>query len=207
MSKWYGSAVSEAYNSQFNVKKDMKGEYLKLPDGKGGFTDVYDDQAKKQKLPLYFDMVSKNVMQNSENMEASLDKYETLFGSAYGIEIGTLQEGSDKEIAESRKKGEVNVIIGKEEKEFILSEPGQLEAFNRFLATSPYYKNLGLGGNPEEWEMPGGGGFEMSDMSDYNPTIFTENNNNNRQGGSVNNTGSGQVTTPNQAQVPFRQFP
>ena len=187
MSKWYGSAVSETYNSQFNVKKDMKGEYLKLPDGKGGFTDVYDDQAKKQKLPLYFDMVSKNVMQNSGNMEASLDKYETLFGSAYGIEIGTLQEGSDKEIAESRKKGEVNVIIGKEEKEFILSEPGQLEAFNRFLATSPYYKNLGLGGNPEEWEMPGGGGFEMSDMFNYDPIAINNNSqssvtNNNRQG-------------------------
>ena len=207
MSKWFGGAVADVHNENFNKKKDMKGEYLKLPDGEGGYTDVYDNQAKKEKLPLYFDMVSKNVMSNAGSMEKSLEQYENLFGDAYGIEIQTLQEGSDKEIAESRKKGEVNVVIGNQEKEFILSEPGQLEAFNRFLATSPYYKDLFLGGNPEEWEMPGGGNFEMSDMSNYNPTIFTENNNNNRGGGSVNNTGGGRVTTPNQTHVPFRQFP
>ena len=199
--------MADVHNENFNKKKDMQGNYLKLPDGQGGYTDVYDNKAKKEKLPLYSDMVSKNVMSNSKSMEESLEKYENLFGSAYGIEIQTLQEGSDKEIAESRKKGEVNVVIGDQEKEFILSEPGQLEAFNRFLATSPYYKNLFLGGNPEEWEMPGGGNFNMSDMFNYDPTIFTPNQNN-REGGSVNNNrGSGQVTTPNQAQVPFRQFP
>lgn len=187
MSKWFGGAVADVHNENFNKKKDMKGEFLKLPDGQGGYTDVYDNQAKKEKLPLYFNMVSKNVMSNSKSMEESLEKYENLFGNAYGIEIQTLQEGSDKEIAESRKKGEVNVVIGNQEKEFILSEPGQLEAFNRFLATSPYYKNLFLGGNPEEWEMPGGGNFNMSDMFNYDPTIFTGNNNNNREGGSVNN--------------------
>ena len=168
----------------------MQGNYLKLPDGQGGYTDVYDNQAKKEKLPLYFNMVSKNVMSNSKNMEESLEKYENLFGSAYGIEIQTLQEGSDREIAESRKKGEVNVVIGDQEKEFILSEPGQLEAFNRFLATSPYYKNLFLGGNPEEWEMPGGGNFNMSDMFNYDPTIFTPNQNN-RESGSINNNRQG----------------
>jgi len=191
MSKWFGGAVADVHNENFNKKKDMKGEYLKLPDGQGGYTDVYDNQAKKEKLPLYFNMVSKNVMRNSKSMEKSLEQYEDLFGNAYGIEIQTLQEGSDKEIAEAMKKGEVNVVIGDQEKEFILSEPGQLEAFNRFLATSPYYKNLFLGGNPEEWEMPGGGNFEMSDMFNYNPTIFMGNNNNNRQGGSVDNNRQG----------------
>ena len=112
------------------------------------------------------------------------------------------------------KKSGDNNIVGvkidgvKGTKPFNIDNPREYEQMMNYLNTnSKTLKGVDLGPSSRDWvDFDGSSLFDAMLASNYGFDEQTVNSDMN--GGSTdNNRGGGQVTTPNQAQVPFRQFP
>ena len=148
MSKWYGGAVADIYNEQYNVKADIKGTYLRGFDGTAEYKTK--PEMDKIKTNLYTNMlVAKSVggIDNSRNLiktnpaQAMKNLTQTFAGT--GINIGPIKDKS--------KPSHVGVIIGKERRLFDLSTTQGFNLFTEYLSGQQVFKQMSLGGNPQDW--------------------------------------------------------
>ena len=208
MSKWYGGAVSEVYNSQYNAKEGIAGRYYKSFDD--GVGDVYGTKAEidvKKSKEYTKALFSKSILNNDGSSMFESGSYKD------GVKgLNSTFAGTDVRFA-YKKSGDKNIVGIKIDgvkgtKPFNVDNPREYEQMMNYLNTnSKTIKGVNLGPNSRDWvDFDGSSLFDAMLASNYGFDEQTVNNDMN--GGSTdNNRGSGQVTTPNQAQVPFRQFP
>ncbi len=208
MSKWYGGAVSDVYNSQYNAKEGIAGRYYKSFDNKVG--DVYGTKAEidvKKSKEYTKALFSKSILNNDGSSMFESGNYK---GGVKGL--NSTFAGTDVRFA-YKKSGDNNIVGVKIDgvkgtKPFNIDNPREYEQMMNYLNTnSKTLKGVDLGPNSRDWvDFDGSSLFDAMLASNYGFDEQTVNSDMN--GGSTdNNRGGGQVTTPNQAQVPFRQFP
>lgn len=148
MAKWYGGAVADVYNDQYNVKADRAGTYLRGFDGTAEYKTK--SEMDKMKTNLYTDMLVAKAfggIDNSINLiktdpKKALKNLQTTF-SGTGINVGPIKDKT--------KPSHVGVIIGDEKRLFDLSSEQGINLFTEYLSNQKLFKNMTLGGDPREW--------------------------------------------------------
>lgn len=159
-SKYYGGAVAQLHNDQFNLKKDRAGQYLMGMDGSGNIVDMYGDKTDMtiKKRQLYSNMIVDGALYGLDDQTTSLLKngnYDqisqnlTSTFSGTGIMVGRVKDPEKK--GKFMASNFVGVQVGDKQQLFDISKPGQVKKMKLMLGNSNIYNQLSLSGNPETW--------------------------------------------------------
>ena len=159
-SKYYGGAVAQLHNDQFNLKKDRAGQYLMGMDGHGSIVDIYGDKTDItiKKRQLYSNMIVDRALYGLDDQTTSLlkngnyDQISQNLTSTFagtGITVGKVKDPDKK--GKFMTSNFVGVKVGDKQQLFDISKPGQVKKMKLMLGNSNIYNQLSLSGNPETW--------------------------------------------------------
>ena len=191
MSKWYGGAVSEVYNSQYNAKEGIAGRYYKSFDTSVG--DVYGTKAEidvKKSKEYTKALFSKSILNNDGSSMFESGNYKD------GVKgLNSTFAGTDVRFA-YKKSGDKNIVGIKIDgvkgtKPFNVDNPREYEQMMNYLNTnSKTLKGVDLGPNSRDWvDFDGSSLFDAMLASNYGFDEQTVNSDMN--GGSTNNNRQG----------------
>jgi len=210
MAKWYGGAVADVYNSQYNAKEGVAGRYYKS----FGDTDVYGTKAEinvKKSRDYTEALVSKSLIIGGLSTEGTRSSLFEAGKHELGVkELNKTFAGTDVKFA-YKKQGDNNFVGIKIDgvndiKRFNVDNPREYEQMLNYLNTnSKTIKGVNLGPDANKWvDFDGSSLFDGMMTSNYgfDPVTQINTDRSDNSGGD-----GGRVTTPNQTHVPFRQFP
>jgi hypothetical protein len=186
MSKWYGGAVADVYNSQYNAKEGIAGRYYKSFDD----TDVYGTRAEiniKKSKDYTGALVSKSLLSDDGTSLFEAGKHKD------GVKgLNSTFAGTDVKFA-YKKRGDKNIIAVKIDgvsgiKGFNVDNPREYEQMLNYLNTnSKTIKGVNLGSDANKWvDFDGSSLFDAMLANQFGfesvPQTNINNNNNNRQG-------------------------
>lgn len=186
MAKWYGGAVADVYNSQYNAKEGIAGRYYKSFDD----TDVYGTKAEinvKKSKDYTSALVSKSLLSDDGTSLFEAGKHEE------GVKgLNSTFAGTDVKFA-YKKRNDKNYVAIKIDgvsgvKGFNVDSPREYEQMLNYLNTnSKTIKGVNLGSDANKWvDFDGSSLYDAMLASQFGFESVTEsntnNNNNNRQG-------------------------
>tara|TARA_R110002167_G_scaffold40588_3_gene124545 strand:+ start:1571 stop:3250 length:1680 start_codon:yes stop_codon:yes gene_type:complete len=164
-SEYYGSAVADLHNEQYNVKKGNAGQYFKGLDGSDNYGTV--TQINQQKKSLYSDLLVVKSLNNPETNKSYLAEGD--YDAAIKGLKTTFRDTDVKMVQGKNKNHQIGIMVGKEKRSFDLKDPRQVRMMEQFLAKSKSFNQMALGADPNGWTDLDGSPLIMDlDMLDPN---------------------------------------